>query len=446
MEKRMAEDGYTRNIGKAKPTSTDFMELGSAGLIQYGGQVQEDFVQQLQGKRGIANYREMADNDPVVGAIMHAIEMLMRKVDWSVDASDVGDEQALKYAEFVSSCMSDMSVSWDDTLSSILSFLTYGFSIHEIVYKRREGYEADAPSKHDDNLIGWKKLPIRGQSTVYDWDIDKNGGINGFIQQQELGETWGRDNVYIPIEKMLLFRTSTKYNNPRGRSVLRNAFIPWYYKTKIQEIEAIGIERDLAGMPVAMVPPQLLSDNATAGETAALDAIKQLVRNIKRDEQEGIVFPLAYDPDTGNLAYDLKLLSTGGRRQFDTNAIIQRYDQRIAMSLLADFVLLGHTATGTQALSVSKIQLFLDSLEAWLSGIAEVFNSHALPRLMRINGFDVSKTPSINFQAPDNVDLNALGTFINQLAGAGAPLFPDENLENYLMETAGLPKRMAEEV
>jgi len=442
----MAEEGYTRNIGKAKPTSTDFMELGSAGLIQYGGQVQEDFIQQLQGKRGIANYREMADNDPVVGAIMHAIEMLMRKVDWSVDASDVEDEQALSYAAFVSSCMTDMSVSWDDTLSSILSFLTYGFSVHEIVYKRREGYDGDASSRHNDNLIGWKKLPIRGQSTIYDWDIDKNGGINGVIQQQELGETWGRDNVFIPIEKMLLFRTSTKYNNPRGRSVLRNAFIPWYYKTKIQEIEAIGIERDLAGMPVAMVPPQLLSDNATAGETAALDAIKQLVRNIKRDEQEGIVFPLAYDPDTGNLAYDLKLLSTGGRRQFDTNAIIQRYDQRISMSLLADFVLLGHTATGTQALSVSKIQLFLDSLEAWLSGIAEVFNSHALPRLMRINGFDVSKTPSINFEAPDNIDLGALGTFINQLAGAGAPLFPDENLENFLMDTAGLPKRMSEEV
>ena len=51
----MAEEGYTRNIGKAKPTSTDFMELGSAGLIQYGGQVQEDFIQQLQGKRGNAD-------------------------------------------------------------------------------------------------------------------------------------------------------------------------------------------------------------------------------------------------------------------------------------------------------------------------------------------------------------------------------------------------------
>ena len=442
----MADDGYSRTIGKAKPSSTDFMEVGTSGLVQYGGKIQEDFLRQLQGRSGVANFREMSDNDPVVGAIMHAIEMLMRTVDWSVDASDVNDEEAVAYAEFVAGCMQDMSQSWDDTLSSIMSFLTYGFSVHEIVYKRREGQEADTPSKFNDGLIGWKKLPIRGQSTIYDWDIDANGGIHGLTQEQFLGETYGRNNVYIPIEKLLLFRTSTKYNNPRGRSVLRNAFLPWYYKTKIQEIEAIGIERDLAGMPVAMVPPQLLSDNATQAESAALNAIKELVRNIKRDEQEGIVFPLAYDPDTGNLAYDLKLLSTGGQRQFDTNAIINRYDQRIAMSVLADFILLGHQATGTQALSVSKIQLFLDSLSAWLRAISEVFNQHGVPRLMRLNGFDISKAPSINFQSPDNIDLGSLGTFIQQLAGAGAPLFPDEDLEGYLREVAGLPRLMAEEV
>lgn len=442
----MADDGYQRTIGKAKPSSTDFMEVGTSGLVQYGGKIQEDFLRQLQGRQGVANYREMADNDPVVGAILHAVEMMMRTVDWSVDAADVDDEQALAYAGFIAECMQDMTQSWDDTISAILSFLTYGFSVHEIVYKRREGEVGEAPSKYSDGLIGWKKLPIRGQSTIYEWDIDANGGINGLIQEQFLGETFGRDNVHIPIEKLLLFRTSTKYNNPRGRSVLRNAFVPWYYKTKIQEIEAIGIERDLAGLPVAMVPPQLLSDNATSAESSALNAIKELVRNIKRDEQEGIVFPLAYDPDTGNLAYDLKLLSTGGRRQFDTNAIIQRYDQRMAMSILADFILLGHQATGTQALSVSKIQLFVDSLTAWLSAIAEVFNAHGIPRLMRLNGFDTAKMPRINFSPPRNVDLGELGEFISQLAGAGAPLFPDENLESYLRETAGLPRVMAEEV
>jgi hypothetical protein len=65
---------------------------------------------------------------------------------------------------------------------------------------------------------------------------------------------------------------------------------------------------------------------------------------------------------------------------------------------------------------------------------------------MRINGFDIRKSPSINFQSPDNVDLAALGTFVQQLAGAGAPLFPDEDLEGYLREAAGLPRVMSEEV
>ena len=58
----MNDPGFQRTIGKAKPTATDFMEIGSSGLIQYGGQVREDFLRQLQGRRGVENYREMADN------------------------------------------------------------------------------------------------------------------------------------------------------------------------------------------------------------------------------------------------------------------------------------------------------------------------------------------------------------------------------------------------
>jgi hypothetical protein len=192
-------------------------------------------------------------------------------------------------------------------------------------------------------------------------------------------------------------------------------------------------------MPVALVPPQLLSDNATTEEAAALTQIKKIVRNIKRDEQEGIVFPLAYDPDSGNLAYDLKLLSTGGSRQFDTDKIINRYDQRIAMTVLADFILLGHEKVGTQALSVSKIQLFSDSLNAWLTNIAAVFNTYAIPRLMRLNGFDPAVFPVLRFDPSRNVDINVIGDYVAKLAGAGAALFPDASLEDHLREIAGLP-------
>ena len=422
------------------------MEIGSAGLHQYGGEIQQDFLRQLRGKQAYANYREMADNDPVIGAMLHAIEMLIRAVDWTVEPAADDDERAIAEAEFVSSCLGDMSDSWADTLAAILGFLVYGYSYHEIVYKRRQGFTRDprTRSKFSDGRIGWRKLPTRSQETIDRWELDPNGGIRGAYQMDPNSTKKGV--VFLPIEKCLLFRTTSKLNNPQGRSILRNAFIPWYYKRRIQEIEAIGIERDLAGLPVALVPPQLLSNAATAEERAALDAIKQIVRNVKRDEQEGIVFPLAYDPETGNPAYDLKLLSTGGRRQFDTDAIVGRYDQRIAMTVLADFLLLGHENVGSQALSVSKVDLFIRSLDAFLSEIAEVLNQHAIPRLMRLNGVDEALAPTLTWSTPKSVDLGSIGSFITSLAQAGAPLFPDENLEGYLRGIAGLPVGEAEAV
>ena len=427
-------------------SKNDFREIGSSGLVQYGGEVKEDFLRSLQGKSAYANYTQMADNDPVIGAVLHAIEMLVRGVDWTVEPVDTEDQKAVDVAEFCASCLNDMSQSWPDTLSNILTMLVYGFSYHEIVYKRRNGRtgKSDTDSKHNDGMIGWRKLAIRNQNTVYKWDMDKNGGING-LYQQDIYSGMTSSMVFIPIEKALLFRTSSKMNNPRGRSVLRNAYVPWYMKSKIQEIEAIGVERDLAGMPVALVPPHLLSANATAQETSALNEIKQIVRNIKRDEQEGIVYPLAFD-DEGNLAYDLKLLSTGGSRQFDTSEIINRYDQRIAMSLLADFVLLGHEKVGTQALSVSKIQLFTDSLDAWLYGIADVITKFGFTRLLKLNGINEELSPTLRYSPPRNIDLEGLSKFIQNLSGAGAMLFPDEGLESYLREVAGLPAESAEEI
>jgi hypothetical protein len=66
--------------------------------------------------------------------------------------------------------------------------------------------------------------------------------------------------VFIPIEKMLLFRTTVQRNNPEGRSMLRTAYRPWRNKKRIEEIEGVGIERDLAGLPMARIPGKFFSN------------------------------------------------------------------------------------------------------------------------------------------------------------------------------------------
>ena len=376
----------------------------------------------------------MADNDPVIGSILYAIEKVILRLEWRIDPFDDSPE-AEEIQKFIDECMEDMSDSWDQTLASILSMLVYGFSFHEIVYKIRKGDSKDPKynSKHNDGKIGWRKFAIRSQESLNNWMMDADGGIQGYRQIDPAGGGFRE----IPIDKGLLFRTNVSKNNPEGRSLLRNCFRPWYYKRRIEEIEAIGIERDLAGLPVAKVPPEYLSSGATAAQQSVLAEITQIVQNIKRNEQEGVIFPLMYD-ENGNEMFSLELLSSGGSRQFDTDKVIARYDQRISMSVLSDFILLGHEQVGSFALGSQKMDLWTMSVEAIAKSIAEVMNQYAIPRLLKLNGMNTELAPYLSYGEVSSVDLNELSNYVQKLIGAGA-LSPDEKLEAYLREQASLP-------
>jgi hypothetical protein len=423
----------------AKP---DLSEFGSTGLRHSGGTVFEEFLPTLRGSRGSRVYREMRDNDPVIGSILYAIEKVITRLDWRVDpfkdksADGETDPRDVEVAEFVDSCINDMSESWEVTLSAILTMLVFGYSYHEIVYKIRGGDSKDPQrkSRYDDGKIGWRKLPIRAQETLWQWMFDKDGGIQGMIQSDPSASIKIRP---IPIEKALLFRMNNSKNNPEGRSLLRNAYRPWYYKHRIEEIEAIGVERDLAGLPIAYLPPEYLSSSATADQVQVRLAVEQIVQNVKRNEQEGLVFPLQYD-DKGNKMFDISLLSTGGSRQFDTDKIIQRYDSRIAMSVLSDFILLGHEQVGSFALGTQKMDLWTMAVDAIATSIAEVMNQHAIPRLLKLNNMDTARQPQLVYSDIARVDISEIADYVAKLANSGM-IISDPNLEDYLREVGGLP-------
>lgn len=408
-------------------------EYGSIGQLRYAGMFSEEFLRELQGKRGIEVYREMSENDEVCGAIIYAIETLIRQADWNVQPG--GDSaKDLECAEFVESCMNDMQDTWTDTISEILSFLTFGWSYHEIVYKRRAGDNRDPRinSKYTDGLIGWQKLPIRSQETLFRWEYDERDNLIGFTQ---LPPPYYR-MATIPIEKALHFRTKSRKHNPEGRSIFRSAYRAWYFKRRIQEIEGMGIERDLAGLPV-LTPPETVDiwnpDDPEMVER--FHRAEAIVRNIRRDATEGVVKPFGWT---------LELLSSGGRRQFDTNAIVERYDTRIAMSTMSDFLLLGHQQVGSFALSSDKTHLFSMALGAYLDIICEVFNAQAIPRLVGMNADHfrgITEYPKLchgDVEAPNLKDVSA---YIKELTGCGV-IIPDEPLEDHVRKLANLPERI----
>lgn len=424
-----------QNMKKGRPKSFgNFGEIGWSGLNHWGGSVQEEFLPELKGTKARKVFREMKENDPIVGAILFAITMLMRQAEWKVKNHPDDKSEESPKVRLIETAMHDMSHSWHDLISEILTMLPYGWALNETVYKKRGGPSRDPAtnSKYSDGLIGWRKMPLRAQSTLKGWVFDNTGGVQGMIQRTKDGK-----EVTIPIVKSLLFRTESNMNNPEGRSVLRNAYRPWYFKKRIEEIEGIGIERDLAGLPV-LTPPEgtdIWNDQDPQAVQAKAEA-EMIVRSIRRDEQEGVLLPFGWT---------LELLSTGGSRSFDTSEIINRYSNTIAMILLADFIILGHNNRyGSFALSSSKTHMFSVAVSGWMQAIAAVFNQFAIPRLLELNNMLDEQPPYLDPGDVEVPDLAELGTYIANIQRAGFQLFPNEPIEKRLLQYAGLPTQGVE--
>src|ERR1051325_5257530 len=152
----------------AEPLKPNFSELGSTGLVQYSGYVREDILKELTGPRWVKNVLEMISNDPIICAAFFAIDKLTRQVTWELQPGSE-DNADLEIADFVRGALfDDMSQPWRETVGEFHSYLPWGWSWHEIVYKRRNGENRDPSknSKFNDGRIGWRKWPIRAQESL----------------------------------------------------------------------------------------------------------------------------------------------------------------------------------------------------------------------------------------------------------------------------------------
>lgn len=409
------------------PKLINYKQLGVSGLRRYGPNIYEDFLPELRWPGAGKVYQEMADNDAVIGAILYLAEMLIRGCTWEVKTkgkTDVDHEAA----KFLRECMNDMDMSWANTISEILSMLTYGFSFHEIVYKVRRGPDEASSkyrSKYSDGRIGWRRLPGRAQTSLAEWEFDDEGDVKAFIQRCEPDFK----TIRIPMSKGLLFRTRVSKDNPEGKSLLRNAYRSWFFKKHFEEIEGIGIERDLAGFPILTAPEGLDLWNDEDPKMAALKAnAEQLVASVRRDSEEGILLPHGWE---------LKLLASSSSRQINIGETIERYDNRIAVTMLSDIILIGNNRTGSFALADTKQSILAAALQAQVSNIADVLNAQAVPRLFALNDFPgLVDLPEI---VPSGIQTPAVQEVALMLRAMGLDYSKDKELLTYLWHILGFP-------
>jgi hypothetical protein len=411
--------------------STPFTVAGSSGVIQYGGQLWSDDPDRAW--RGIERDKTIKAmiNSPEVGSVMHGIEMLVRRVAWTVEPADE-TPAAAEAQQFVEECLEDMDGYWPgDTLSSLLSYIPWGWYVGEIVYKRRNGNRTGKPSERsafNDGKIGWKVWANRPQPTRYGWEFDDAGDATALVQMDP--GTFTR--YLIPLDRCLHIVYSGRTNSPEGWTPLRLAYDAWYYKRTIQKIEGIGIERDLAGIPVVKMPGnQMVAGNPN------YEAYRTMVTSLRNGDQTGLIIPSDMDSN-GNPQVVVELMKSGGAKSFDTDSIVRRYANEIVTVFLANVMRVGQDGIGALALADTQSGLFQQAIGAHLDIVADAINTQAVPHLLRVNGINEELAPSLKPGDIESTDLERLGAYLLQLSQTSL-LENTPELRHFVHEVAGLP-------
>lgn len=432
----------------------------SIGGFGAGFELYTNFLPDLTGHALLRDMFVMADTDETVGAMLYGITTTMRQITWDyvpqidgVDAPE--DPEAQKWAAIATQMIKDMDRPFDDHVEDMLSMIWAGFAPVEMVFKIRDG----VGSRFDDGYYGIGALNLIDQTSVWDIVYDQQKPIG--LKQMSLGGlglnggTGVTGDGVIPLFKTLLYRTTTQYNNPRGRPLLKNAWRVWRLKKKIQDSEALGIERELVGLPIFEMPEELMLQQFETGAdgqltedakraAAMVQAAKTATQDMRLNRSGGLVMPSdTYMEDgPGGAAvkkYNFRIVTTGGSRTIDSRTVARDYDHAIARVAMMQFLTLGQRSGGSYGLSEDQSSMAVSSIMALADKVTAEWNAKAVSLTWIVNAFPDKYRPRLKHSDVNKNSLVQLGQFLAGVGKAANLWGSDAKMRRGIAVAANLP-------
>lgn len=424
------------------PERFKLSESGYLGLNIYAGVTDTELKKELNFPASINTFKQMTYHS-TINAALSLFDNLISKVDWKFKAPDSATEEELNQVKAINEMMQDLQdQTWSEFISDALSSNTFGFSVHEKVYRKRT---KAAGSKYNDGLIGWRKLPIRNQETIERFVFSDDGNEILGVRQNlaQVSDPYNRfsgrsvNAIVLPRSKIMLFRAGKHKGDPFGKSPLRDAYLAWRFLTVIEEIEANGVAKDLAGLPVLKLPPQYLSNDASPEQKAIRAYYENVMRNLQVNQQSALILPQAFDADTRQPLFNLELLSLNGGKAMDTSKIKEYYKNLILTSLFADLLTMGQTGGGSFALGQIKSTLSGSAAESMLTKITQVINEDLIRQTYELNGWNTSRMGYMDYDNIQTEDLESFSKAIQRFASTSV-LEVDRAVLNRIRESVGV--------
>jgi len=447
------------------------MQLGAQGydgLRSNYGRLDEFAHAELRWPESICTYKKMS-LDPTVSAVNNFYNMMIARAEFEFKAPVYSDEKPFnpegknytqedveKAVDFLNYCMSNMQdQTWQQFISGIGTYRIYGFSIAEKLWTTVKNGKYKGRKK-------WKSLAQRSQETVEAWRWDKTDPdkLSGVVQRptsfdvERYGTKYSetkasRDQRTIDRGKFLLFRFDPQKNSPQGTSPLNGCWEAWKYLQLVREYQAIGVAKDLGGIPVIGYPVEKLIEAAADPSGAAaqtLDAIKASASALHAGDEAFAIMPIDYD-DMGKPLYSFELKGiTGGGKQYDTSEVIRQYQNEILTCYSASMLKLGQDSTGSFALSDNMSNLLAFGVQHNLDIISQQIDVDLIPQTLAVNGwlFEQEDMPTLTYGDIAPRDLDEVGKFIQRAVTSGAMTI-SKGLDQDLRKIADLPQASYDE-
>lgn len=412
-------------FAQPSPKKAPFQEIGASGTDIQSGLIQEDFNTDWLFDSSVQNCEEMRKTDAQVQASLQAIKLPLLTANWVIDLDEEGDEE---HKEFIKKALfNGMDESFEEFLEEVLAYLDFGFYYFEKVFK------IDAEGR-----IIWKKFAPRIPSAHLYWKTDegkgsgpkKNEGITQQLKSQQLdqrGQPITNMNPQIPLTKLLVFSHRKEGDNFEGVSILRSAYKHWKLKDIAYKVQMVSIERHGVGLPVITMPKNF----STADRNKAEEALK----NLKSNEKSYLILKEGYE-------FDIKTVAGGKDSQIKD--AIDHHNRMITMNILAPFLDLGSSSSGSFALGETQMSFFLNSLQNIAKYVSSILNK-AIEELIIINFGEQEHYPKLEATEIGSIDKQVLMNALSAGINSGA-IIVDEKLRDWTRENMNLPQEDKEQI
>ena len=336
---------------------------GDSGQYQFMlNDVTSEFDPLLMGREGSRIFSEMSKSDGIVGGILLAYMNLILSCNWTLDEiKDITPEEQ-KVKDILYEWTFEQN-NFEPTLDAILKMLPIGFSCFNKYYTQ---------FNYENQFYMMPVLLERLQKSIWRIDYEKEI-IEQVTSKGSLAE--------IPFKDLVFFTFRKEGNDLRGVSLLRQAYYDFKDKTIVKQIAKKGITRELLGLPIGRVPANVRNDDPAY--TAFADLLEMLSSRDYLETDDSIILPQGYE---------LEMFKT----DFKIDSIkdfLTYYDSSMAISVLAQFILLGQQGKGgSYSLGSDQSDFFLDGLQYIIDYIEGQYTKHILQPTVRGNWENVDES------------------------------------------------------